>query len=253
MMKKDRILSLLTLISGIFVIFCYGVNLLKTIILVSGITEFLLSAAVIAAAALAIAFRDKAWLWLRALLCFGMCFYMVTFIAFLGWIGLYQTEELPEDSSFVVMVFGCRTYGMNPGRTLARRLDSALALLEEHPLAVCIVSGGQGSNETVPEAAAMAGYLTARGIDPARIVQEPESHNTVENLRFSAEIIREKGWEELPVVGVSSAFHIPRIMMLADRQDIEMTAVGSPSANIFLYFADTVREYMAWVKALILN
>ena len=99
----------------------------------------------------------------------------------------------------------------------------------------------------------MAGYLTARGIDPARIVEELDSHNTVENLRYSAEIIRERGWEELPVVGVSSAFHIPRIIMLADRQGIDMTAVGSPSANIFLYFADTVREYMAWVKALILN
>lgn len=244
---------MLILISGCFVIFCYGINLLKTIILVSGPTEFLLSAAVIAAASLAIAFRKKAWFWLRGLLCFGMCFYMVTFTAFLGWIGLYQTEELPEDSAFVVMVFGCRTYGMNPGRTLARRLDSAKALLEKYPQSLCIVSGGQGANESVPEAAAMAGYLTARGIDPDRIVQEDQSHNTVENLRLSAEIIREKGWDELPLVGVSSAFHIPRIIMLAERQGLEMTAVGSPSANLFLYFADTVREYMAWVKALILN
>ena len=252
--NRKSLLSVLTVISGSFVILFYGINLAKNLVLRSGLTELLIAAAVIAAASLAIAFREKAWKWLRVLLCAGMCFYMVSFSAFLvyiGWCGAVK-PTLPADSDAVILVFGCRTYGMNPGKTLARRLEGAITLLEGSPDTVCVVSGGQGSNEEYPEAEVMARYLEARGIAPERILLESESANTVENLRYSAALLREKGLDGRPVIGVSNSFHIPRIRMLAAREGMTLQGYGTDSADPFSYLSDAVREYMAWAKALLL-
>jgi uncharacterized SAM-binding protein YcdF (DUF218 family) len=52
-----------------------------------------------------------------------------------------------------------------------------------------IVSGGQGSDEGIPEAEAMAAYLTERGFPAARLACEDRSRTTEENLAFSKAIM----------------------------------------------------------------
>ena len=52
--------------------------------------------------------------------------------------------------------------------------------LKEHPDVHVIVSGGQGKDEEVTEAYAMARYLECEGLDRRRIVQEDVSVNTLE-------------------------------------------------------------------------
>ena len=52
-----------------------------------------------------------------------------------------------------VIVLGCKVNGDRPSLMLQRRLDTAVAYLNENPDARCIVSGGQGDNETRSEAA----------------------------------------------------------------------------------------------------
>ena len=69
--------------------------------------------------------------------------------------------------------------------TLARRLDAALAYLEENPKAYVVVSGGQGAGEDISEAEAMRRYLAARGIEESRILMEDKSMSTLENFLFS--------------------------------------------------------------------
>ena len=52
-----------------------------------------------------------------------------------------------------------------------------------------MVSGGQGSDERVSEAEAMASYLTGRGIPEDHVVREDQSRTTEENLTFSQAIM----------------------------------------------------------------
>ena len=90
----------------------------------------------------------------------------------------------PSENATVV-VLGCRAYGSRPSIMLASRLDAAYEYLTEHPDAICIVSGGQGPDESMPEAECMYLYLTEKGIAPERIYQENRSTSTRENLLFS--------------------------------------------------------------------
>ena len=102
--------------------------------------------------------------------------------------------------------------------SLKRRLDSALEYLKEHPDVHVIVSGGQGNDEEVTEAYAMAQYLERAGIDCRRIIQEDASVNTLENLKFSRKLIADV---DTPVGIVSNNFHVYRGCVYAKRAGFE--------------------------------
>ncbi len=52
--------------------------------------------------------------------------------------------------------------GKNPSLMLSKRLEAAYEYLNENKNAVCIVSGGKGSNEEISEAQCMYNYLTEK-------------------------------------------------------------------------------------------
>ena len=209
---------------------------------------------------------NKALRILRIIYISGMAFYFVTFSVFFTYIGVSslrgaedaivtfaeQDVTSTKPSRDVVIVFGCRAYGYTPGIHLKNRLEAAVTLLEGRPDAVCIVSGGQGENETLPEAEAMRAYLESRGIAPERIYKEDESHNTYENIVNSKNLIDDLDLEYDRIIGVSSDFHIPRIEYLFDYYDIGLNTnietVASRSPGFGYYFTSVVREYMAYVK-----
>ncbi len=88
-----------------------------------------------------------------------------------------------------IIVLGAQVRGRKITDSLKRRLDCASEYLKEHPDVHVIVSGGQGKDEEVTEAYAMARYLECEGLDRRRIVQEDVSVNTLENLKFSRNLI----------------------------------------------------------------
>ncbi len=158
---------------------------------------------------------------------------------------------IAEDQSgadTVIAVFGCRAYGMSPSRTLRARLDSAYELLVKLPDAVCIVSGGQGNDETVPEAVVMYNYLVERGIDGDRIILEQSAHSTSENVRFMKTLLEEKGLADKRVIAVSTAFHLPRIGILGERYGLQMDVYGSPAPSVGHFYVSMVREYLSYIK-----
>ncbi len=209
---------------------------------------------------------NKALRVLRTVYICGMAFYFITFSAFFAYIGVGSLRSAEDTLAVfaeqdvtstkpardVVIVFGCRAYGYTPGIHLKNRLEAAVTLLEGRPDSVCVVSGGQGENETVPEAEAMRAYLENRGIAPERIYKEDESHNTYENIVNTKNLIDNLGIDYDRIIGVSSDFHIPRIEYLFDYYDIglnaEIETVASRSPGFGYYFVSVVREYMAYVK-----
>lgn len=131
------------------------------------------------------------------------------------------------DTPAVVVVLGAKVKADGtPSQILANRLNTAVRLLEEDPQLLCIVSGGQGENEPVTEASAMADYLIQKGIDPDRILLEDQSRNTQENLANTAALIDREG---LPrqVILVTDSFHQLRGAIHARRQGLEPFSVSS--------------------------
>jgi uncharacterized SAM-binding protein YcdF (DUF218 family) len=140
-----------------------------------------------------------------------------------------------------VIVLGCKVNGERPSGMLIERLDIAAAYLEENLSAVCIVSGGQGEGEDIPEALAMYRYLTGeKGIAADRVLMEDGSKNTVENLRFSAAILEQKGLGT-EVALVTNGFHQFRAALYAAKAGLDARAVNV-STGVFALPTFYVRE-----------
>lgn len=152
--------------------------------------------------------------------------------------------EKPVEEPKVVIVLGCQVRGEEPSSMLAYRLIAAIEVLEANPEAVCVVSGGQGSGESISEAEAMYRFLLDRGIPESRIIREDKSVSTRENIRFSAALLSERGITDNIVI-VTNDFHQYRADIYA--RENGYTAVGhhssrTPARNILNYW---IREWAA--------
>lgn len=106
-----------------------------------------------------------------------------------------------------------------------------------------IVSGGQGDDEPVAEAVAMASYLTARGVPADRVLLEDRSRSTEENLLFSKEIMdRVRPGARATIV--TSDFHVFRTALLARQLGLRGQATGARVAGYYRANA-MLREFAA--------
>lgn len=147
-----------------------------------------------------------------------------------------------------LLVLGASIRAGEASRTLARRLDKAVAVLRDHPGLPVVVSGGRGPGDTEAEAHVMARYLGARGIAEAQILAEDQSVNTFENLSLSWPLIRLRTGQPDPLVAVvTSGLHLYRAMRMAERAGFKAIGIAAPDLwylvpNILL------REYLAVIK-----
>ena len=131
-----------------------------------------------------------------------------------------------------VIVLGCKTINGVPSPMLELRLNKAIGYLNAHGDAVCILSGGHGSNETEPEAVSMKRYMLDCGIDGNILYTEERSADTAENIAFSRELIEEKG---LPadVVIISESYHVYRAQRQARLAGLNAYAVYAEPGALF--------------------
>ncbi len=183
-------------------------------------------------------------------------FFCVTFV-----IHLWDTFFFPEpdagineiDDGAVILVFGSKIQGDQPARPLAKRLDRAAEILLSRPDTFCIVSGGQGGDEIMPEAEVMKNYLVAKGIDSERIITETESHNTIENIANSSEILKLMDYNG-QVACVSTSFHMPRIKKLMSRAGFDnVLSFSADAPTPASLFFSLIREYCSRAKILFEN
>lgn len=135
-------------------------------------------------------------------------------------------KKAPDNPT--VLVLGCRAFGYNPSNMLWKRLESALAYLEEHPEAVAVLSGGQGTDESVSEAECMRAWLVKRGISEDRLYLEDKSTSTEENLEFSKELILAEGLNP-DILIITNEFHQYRAGKYAQAQELNYGALSAPS------------------------
>lgn len=154
---------------------------------------------------------DYRWaLWLRriflALTAAGFAFFTVLEI----WVVSYARTDHKTPVTAVI-VLGAGVNGTEPSLSLAVRLEAALEYVRDKPDIPVVVSGAQGRGEAISEARCMAGWLTARGVEPDRIILEERAANTKENIRYSTEILAERGMDPASNIAVvTSDYHLRR-------------------------------------------
>ena len=179
---------------------------------------------------------------------------LLVFGALLGQVLGGAHDDISGDPQ-VMVILGCQLHDWGPSIMLRDRLDKALEYLEGHPEMVVVVSGGQGANEPTTEAQGMADYLEAHGVSRENMILEMQSHNTDQNLRFSAQCLRDAGIDiGEGVVIVSNGFHLTRAKMLAGRAGYENVSVlAAPSSHTPTRLKMYVREPLAMMKSFLFD
>lgn len=193
--------------------------------------------------------------WIKALL----ALILVGVLCFGGLFGavMYGSYDHINGNPQIMVILGCQVKPWGPSILLQDRLDKALDYLEDHPEMTVVVSGGQGPDEHVTEARAMADYLMEQGVEEERILLEEDSHNTVQNLRYTARLLEEEGYDtQQDVVVVSNGFHLTRVRMLFERVwggDENLSTLAAPSSHIPSRIKMYIREPLALVKSFVLD
>lgn len=195
--------------------------------------------------------RERLW---RAVLIALSCVCAAAVIGGTGYVIASGRSDVPDaaDAPEFVVVLGAQIHGGQPSRTLRERLDLAREYLLAHPDAVCIVSGGQGSDELQTEASVMKAWLVRSGIGEARIIEETEASNTRQNLIFSERLAAQMGADTSRVLIITSEFHLCRAKYLARRLGMEPRGLGSRTTPWILMVNYAVREVFAFGKAMLI-
>ncbi|GAA3436356.1 YdcF family protein [Kutzneria kofuensis] len=177
----------------------------------------------------------------------GMLFYIsFVFCCFLAYSVFYGRVRQRRDVDFVV-VLGAGLIRGEVSRLLAGRLDRGRQVWEQvrgrggAPL--MITSGGQGPDEPVSEARAMADYLISTGVPAEAVLLEDKSTTTLENLTFSRQIML-KDKPDYRCTIVTSNYHVLRAALYARRAKVNGQVLGAPTARYFWPNA-FLREFVA--------
>ncbi len=153
-----------------------------------------------------------------------------------------------RDNLDYIIVLGAQMKPAGPSAVLKFRLDAAYEYLTANEGTVCVVSGGQGSNEPCTEAEGMYRYLVEKGISPERILLEDKSTDTSENIAYSVQLI---GGTDASVGIVTNNFHVFRGVMLARHAGFENACGISARSNIYFQPNNLVREFFGVMKDLV--
>ena len=159
----------------------------------------------------------------------------------------------PEPNRDFLIVLGC---GLRPDGTptplLKGRLDRALDFYQKQKAQTgkeltFIASGGQGPDEAISESAAMKRYLTERGVPASRIVEEDQSTDTFENMKFSKEKILQID-PDGKIAFATTNYHVFRSGLFARR--VKMRAAGMGARTKWYFWPNAaVREFVGLLTA----
>ena len=181
------------------------------------------------------------WLWLRLLLVIYPAlaiYFSWQFLVFLVSSIVYGQKTKEEKCSVLVVLGAGLIDGHIVGPLLAGRIKTAVTSATDD--SIFIMSGGKGEDEQVSEASAMKKYAVEKlDIAADRILVEEQSRNTLENLKFSSQMLKK------PFIFFSSDFHIFRAALFAASLDLD--AQGSKGSKTTIYYRTVffIREFVA--------
>lgn len=184
-----------------------------------------------------------------------LAFYGLAIIVILGclwsgyvWWKMDRTQSSNLDTpSDVGIVLGASMWGDSPSPGLKERLDEALRLYQEKKFSQIIVSGGLDRPEyKYTEAEGMRMYLVAHGIPETSVVLENKARSTYENLLFSQDIMKERGWTSAVIV--THQYHGMRSKNIADFLKYNHPQLGLTESRTLQMKYHKPREVLAYTK-----
>ena len=169
-------------------------------------------------------------------------------IAYLGVVGMvcWKETHVPQTEDYdAIVVLGAQVKpDGTPSVQLQWRLDAAYGAWQERQCLI-VTCGAQGSNEPDAEGRVMKAYLTGLGVPENQVLVDDTSFNTRQNLENAAALLQNSGVETVLIV--TSDYHLPRAMALAEDQGLTATGLGSPTKPEY-WIKNNAREAIAWLK-----
>ena len=145
--------------------------------------------------------------------------------------GIQAARHQPAMNKDFIIILGCwfRKDGSLPP-LLRGRVDRALDFWRAQKAqtgkdAILIPSGGQGANESMPEAEAMRRYLLSQGVPEGSILIENQSKNTYQNMAFSKKIVDEIGGHG-KIAFATTNYHVFRSGLWANMAGLSAEGMG---------------------------
>lgn len=176
-------------------------------------------------------------------------YFFVVFWNFLSISLLYQFNQPKYNQNYVIVLGAGLINGERVTPLLAKRIDRAIQFYRKQSEETLsppqlLMSGGQGQDEKIPESQAMRTYAMEQGIPSDEILMEAQSTNTLENMRFSKEIMDRESPAGYQAIFVSNNYHIFRAAMYAEEVGLKIDGIGSKTARYYLPNA-FLREFIA--------
>lgn len=169
-----------------------------------------------------------------------LAYFSIIFYNFLTISILYQWRHPAYNQEYLIVLGAGLINGRTVSPLLASRIDKAIQFYHAQQQAggqppFLVMSGGQGSDEQIAESLAMKQYALEQGIPEAQILVETASTNTLENMRFSKEIIEQHvGKTTYRALFVTNNFHLFRAGLFAKKVKLSANGIGSKTAFYYL-------------------
>ena len=168
----------------------------------------------------------------------------VVFLSFMLYTLFIQVIPKKRDFDYVIIHGAGLLHGEELTPLLRMRVDKAIEVYRKDPTPpVLVPSGGQGDDELISEAEAMARYLRAKGIPEDKILLEDRSTSTMENLKYSQELIESRPGRHYTAL-VTNNYHVFRALRYTLQLGFPCTGIGSPTA-LYYWPSALIREFAA--------
>ena len=175
---------------------------------------------------------------------------MLGVIFYLGVVAMvvYRQNNMPpvgEYDAMIVLGAQVKPDG-EPSIQLQWRIDAAAQAWKDRNCLV-VVCGAQGHNEPATEASVMKAELIRQGVPEEYILMDDKSFNTRQNIANAVKLL--EGHEVDHVLVVTSDYHLPRAMAIAEDAGLDASGVGAPTKlGLRFWVKNHGREGLAWIK-----
>ena len=187
---------------------------------------------------------------LRRLMKLALACMLLGIMFYLGVVAMvcYREQNVPPAGEYdAIIVLGAQVKPDGvPSLQLQWRIDAAAKAWKERN-ALIVVCGAQGSNEPAPEAHVMREDLIRQGVSEELILMDDQSFNTRQNIANAVRLL--EGREVQRVLIVTSDYHLPRAMAIAEDAGLSASGVGAPTKlGLRFWVKNHGREGLAWIK-----
>lgn len=155
---------------------------------------------------------------------------ILALVLWIGW-GIIARATAPKGNTVadrfdaIVVVGSAADDDGNPKPMMLSRITEGVHEYQRGVAPRLILTGGAVRNQYV-EARVMARVAEAYGVPATSILLEPQARDTIQNVCYSARVMKEHGWHTAEVV--SSAEQLPRAGLILSHAPIEWRVHTAP-------------------------